>query len=51
MFEQKLTKLDPASAAAAKGKNYATVEEPESELGAPGKDMRLVKGKSMPSLR
>ena len=50
MFEQKLTKLDPASAAA-KGKNYATVEEPESELGAPGKDMRLVKGKSMPSLR
>lgn len=29
---------------------YATVEEPETELCG-GKDMRLVKGKSMPSLR
>ena len=28
----------------------ATVEEPETELCG-GKDMRLVKGKSMPSLR
>ena len=45
-FQLGVGELDPNQKTKA-----ATVEEPETELTANAKDTRLVKGKSMPSLR